>query len=316
VAAYPSTGEPGTTIDALACRLRRAIGRLVRRAPRSASLAGAWLVGRLDALGTSALRRTRPAQEASEAVRPFASRDQRRGRGPTLAGLDAAGDRWWALATELRPRRAASLAGAWLVGRLDALGTPAARRLEAHRARRAQLAHPPRFGLAVGAALGAVVVLLAWAALEGTGGGDDWFTAPGAGNAEVVAQLSSVAARPRTAPAAVEKVTLKVNPPPLGGVRGPDGQVHDAFVPASFTMHVGRTYEVTVVNYDTMPHTFTSPGLGLNEVIAPGSAAAPKVTTFVIKPTRTGTYGWYCATPCDAWAMVHDGFMRGELTVV
>ncbi|HLI16445.1 MAG TPA: hypothetical protein VKV23_10410, partial [Acidimicrobiales bacterium] len=136
-------------------------------------------------------------------------------------------------------------------------------------------AEPEHHPVAGALTLFAALVLFAGVLFGLTAGIGAIWTAVTTGSRQAAAPSPLAAAAP--AAAAVEKVTLKVNPPPLGGVRGPDGQVHDAFVPASFTMHVGRTYEVTVVNYDTMPHTFTSPGLGLNEVIAPGSAAAPKV---------------------------------------
>ena len=86
-------------------------------------------------------------------------------------------------------------------------------------------------------------------------------------------------------------------------------------MPATFTMKVGTTYQVTVVNYDDMPHTWTAPGLGVNAAIAAGSDSGPSTTTFTIHPTKAGTFAWYCATPCDSWAMVHDGYMRGSVIV-
>lgn len=115
---------------------------------------------------------------------------------------------------------------------------------------------------------------------------------------------------------ATQKVNLVVDPPPLGGVKGPDGNVHDAFVPPTFTMKVGETVQVTVLNYDAMPHTWTSPALGVNAMVPTGSSSSPSRTTFTIHPTKAGTFVWYCATPCDPWSMKHDGFMRGDVTVV
>ncbi len=112
------------------------------------------------------------------------------------------------------------------------------------------------------------------------------------------------------------QVRLSVNPPPLGGVKGPNGQVYDAFVPASFTMKANKTYSVTVLNYDTAPHTWTSPSLGVNALISPGSPSSPSHTTFTIHPKAAGVFVWFCATPCDSWAMSHNGFMRGQVTVV
>lgn len=115
--------------------------------------------------------------------------------------------------------------------------------------------------------------------------------------------------------ASVVAMKLSVNPPPLGGVKGSDGQVHDAFVPGSFTMKVGTTYDVTVLNYDTQAHSWVSPSLSVSASMPAGSASSPSVTHFTIKPTAAGTFQWFCATPCDKWAMTHNGFMRGLVTV-
>jgi heme/copper-type cytochrome/quinol oxidase subunit 2 len=81
-------------------------------------------------------------------------------------------------------------------------------------------------------------------------------------------------------------------------------------------MTVGKVYEVTVLNYDSMPHTWTAPGLGVNAVVPAGSRSKPSVTDFTVHPTKAGTYQWFCATPCDAWSMVHNGYMRGYVKVV
>lgn len=124
-----------------------------------------------------------------------------------------------------------------------------------------------------------------------------------------------VAAAPASSSPAVVQVKLSVNAPPLGGVTGPDHQVHDAFVPATFTMKVGTTYDVTVTNYDDMPHTWTAPDLNVNAQITPGSESKPSVTHFTITPTKAGTFEWFCATPCDGWAMTHSGYMRGSVAV-
>ncbi len=98
--------------------------------------------------------------------------------------------------------------------------------------------------------------------------------------------------------------------------RGPEGAWHDAFLPATFTVRPGATVKVTFLNYDEGEHSFTSMPLGLNVVIAPGSAKHPKATTFTFRaPSRSGTYLWYCARPCDEWAMAHVGYMRGYVKV-
>ncbi len=121
-------------------------------------------------------------------------------------------------------------------------------------------------------------------------------------------------ATPAADPTAVQ-IKLAVNPPPLGGVKGPDGLVHDAFVPGSFTMTVGTTYDVTIYNYDTQSHSWMSPSLNVDAVAPAGSASSPSVTHFTITPKSAGTFQWFCALPCDKWAMAHNGFMRGFVTV-
>lgn len=104
------------------------------------------------------------------------------------------------------------------------------------------------------------------------------------------------------------------------GRMGPDGKWHDAYLPANFTVHAGDRVKVTVVNYDTSAHSFTSSSLSssqlINQMISAGSAGSPSTTTFTfIAPTTPGQYAWWCAMPCDPYAMAHVGFMRGNVTV-
>jgi plastocyanin len=98
--------------------------------------------------------------------------------------------------------------------------------------------------------------------------------------------------------------------------RGPEGAWHDAFLPADFSVDPGATVKVTILNYDEGEHSFTSPMLGLNVTIAAGTPTEPATTTFTFKaPTSTGNYMWFCAKPCDPWAMSHNGYMRGFVRV-
>jgi hypothetical protein len=94
------------------------------------------------------------------------------------------------------------------------------------------------------------------------------------------------------------------------------GQLDQAFVPGNFTMEVGETLRVTVTNYTSMPHTWTSAGLGVNVMVPAGGSSSPSTTTFVIHAAKPGTYFWHCETPCDPWSMSHMGFMEGNVTVV
>jgi heme/copper-type cytochrome/quinol oxidase subunit 2 len=51
-------------------------------------------------------------------------------------------------------------------------------------------------------------------------------------------------------------------------------------------------------------------------IIRPGSLAHPSLTTFTFTAPRAGTYTWQCMGQCDPYALTHDGFMRGRVTVL
>lgn len=130
------------------------------------------------------------------------------------------------------------------------------------------------------------------------------------------AQASSAAA-PAVAP---EAVKLAIKSDSEHGKLGPDGKWHDAFLPANFTVHAGAQVTVTVDNYDQSAHTFTSSALGntsvIDEQIAAGTDSGPRTTTFKFTaPAKPGKYEWWCAMPCDPFAMSHVGYMRGYVTV-
>ena len=51
-----------------------------------------------------------------------------------------------------------------------------------------------------------------------------------------------------------------------------------------------------------------APDLGLHIVVnagldLPNGNTAAEVTTYTFTPTKKGTFRWFCAVPCDAWAM-------------
>ncbi len=98
-------------------------------------------------------------------------------------------------------------------------------------------------------------------------------------------------------------------------MKGPDGKYHDAVIPANFTVHAGDRVTVTVYNYDDMPHSWTATDLGVNQTIAAGSESVPSKTTFTFTAPSAGKYEWWCAMPCDPYAMSTDGLMRGYVTV-
>ena len=119
-----------------------------------------------------------------------------------------------------------------------------------------------------------------------------------------------------SAAAAVENVKIVVKSDEEHAKKGPEGTWHDAFLPADFSVKPGSVVRVTVYNYDEGEHSFTSSSLGTNVTIAAGSESEPAVTTFTFRaPEKAGRYAWLCALPCDPWAMSHNGFMRGYVSV-
>jgi plastocyanin len=113
------------------------------------------------------------------------------------------------------------------------------------------------------------------------------------------------------------RISVNIKADDQHGRKGPDGQWHDAFLPADYTVHAGSTVTVTFHNFDGSPHTFTSPALGVNSIISAGTDSAAHTATLTFKaPSKPGKYAWWCSVPCDPWAMTHDGYMRGYVTVV
>lgn len=110
---------------------------------------------------------------------------------------------------------------------------------------------------------------------------------------------------------------------------GPDNKTHDTFVPCNFTFYADQVVNLTVVNYDSGEHSFTSPTLNVDFQI-PGSQinGVPAVSHFQFTETQPGVYRWWCTVPCDTdsggWAMTTGsdgqpdqiGFMGGFVTVL
>lgn len=154
------------------------------------------------------------------------------------------------------------------------------------------------------------VIGVAGAAVAGCGGG----------NATTKASNDAAAATPqhavKAASVAAKRLTLVVKTDEQHGRKGPDGKWHDAFLPADFSVKAGQRVTVTVYNHDDAGHTFTAPGLGVNATIpAATGKKAGKVTFTFTAPAKAGSYEWICAMPCDPWAMAHDGYMKGHVTV-
>jgi hypothetical protein len=107
------------------------------------------------------------------------------------------------------------------------------------------------------------------------------------------------------------------NPPPAKTVDleiiaehkpGPEGEKHDVFTTTEFFVAVGRPQEVRIDNTDSVPHSITSPEAGVNIVAMPGTH------TYKLLVTHPGRFLWFCAFPCDEWAMHHPGYMMGYIT--
>jgi plastocyanin len=131
-----------------------------------------------------------------------------------------------------------------------------------------------------------------------------------------VVQAAPATASNATAAPAPKTVKMLVKADDQHARKGPDGQWHDAFLPGDFSVKAGQSVTVTVTNFDTSPHSFDSPSLGVNETIPAGTDKAPHTVTFTFKaPSKAGSYQWWCSLPCDPWAMSHDGYMRGHVTV-
>lgn len=134
-------------------------------------------------------------------------------------------------------------------------------------------------------------------------------TNPGPQTVTVQASNPTPAVAPMT-------VSMTVKSDVQHGKKGPDGQWHDAIVGGNLTVKAGQTVNVTVANYDSAPHSYTAPDLGLNVRLDGAAGNTPKITKFTFRaPSAPGSYAWFCAFPCDPWAMSHDGYMRGHVTV-
>lgn len=150
--------------------------------------------------------------------------------------------------------------------------------------------------------LSLAVVALVGALVAGCGGGSN----------------DSATAAGTPAKAAVQPTTLAivVKSDEQHGRKGPDGKWHDAFLPADVTVKAGQRVTLSFSNYDDAPHTFNAAQLGVNATIPGAKGKQPGTATVTFTaPKKPGAYLWICAMPCDPWAMSHDGYMRGYVTV-
>ena len=118
---------------------------------------------------------------------------------------------------------------------------------------------------------------------------------------------SQIAAEQAAAlPPVAKVVVLKIIPE---GKLGPEGEKHDAFTTTEFNVRVGQPQQLRIDNTDTVPHSITSPGAGVNIVLMPGTH------TYTLLVRHAGVFLWFCAFRCDEWAMQHPGYMSGYINV-
>jgi plastocyanin len=102
-------------------------------------------------------------------------------------------------------------------------------------------------------------------------------------------------------------VYLSVTP----GIKpGVDGKLHDAFSVTNFTVRAGQPVKLVINNTDTVDHSITAMGAGVNIVARPG------LHTYTLIVHKQGKFQWMCMYPCDPYSMSHDGYMRGYITAI
>ena len=116
------------------------------------------------------------------------------------------------------------------------------------------------------------------------------------------------------------------------GLQGPEGKMHDAFVPSNFVVSAGVPTTIQFVNYDGGSHSVTVPSLGLDFDIAAGTRDAaknrvPTITSVTLTVPEKGNYRWDCDETCDGgadhWAMgtgfagdSQEGYMAGYIVAI
>lgn len=115
----------------------------------------------------------------------------------------------------------------------------------------------------------------------------------------------------------VQYISMVINP---GYKLGSDGKLHDAYTPGNITVNSGEPVQLTVYNFDSGTHTFTSSSLGVNlQASASAKTGYPSVSTATFTPNKKGTFTWMCGDKCDGqnneWAMMQNNYMMGNITV-
>ena len=89
----------------------------------------------------------------------------------------------------------------------------------------------------------------------------------------------------------------------------------DRILEGDIALAPGVPARMTVTNYTRDAHSFTVPGLHLNEIIRPGHDNAPTRTTFTFTPNEWGTFTWHCAI-CPSGIHGKHHTMSGTLYVI
>lgn len=91
--------------------------------------------------------------------------------------------------------------------------------------------------------------------------------------------------------ATAQLVTIKVLP--LEGST-PEVEPNERTLPPNFAVRPDLPVEVVIENYTEQEHTFTSPDLGVNQMIPPAAGGSPSVTSFTFTPGRYDVFEWTC----------------------
>jgi heme/copper-type cytochrome/quinol oxidase subunit 2 len=134
--------------------------------------------------------------------------------------------------------------------------------------------------------------------------------------AAAFAVAAAFAAPARAAGHSTQTVVLTIRPVPASALEHVKWQnVKERLAPdervagSNFAVEPGVPVRVVVWNYTNMLHSFTSPELGVNVAILPGSLAHPHRAVFTFVAHTYGRIRWYCAVPCG-------GYMGGNVYAI
>src|SRR5262249_38921636 len=100
-----------------------------------------------------------------------------------------------------------------------------------------------------------------------------------------------------------QPVARNVFPSAMKVVEGPEGNYHDAFVPAHLVVKTGIPVYLTVTNYSQESHSIDAPELNVHFQVKPAATnadgrVAPSVMDVMFMPVTAGIYRWTCEMPC------------------